>query len=122
MGNLSLKDCAIVLCLTVVSFIPLPMLYSIENAWYQAILMFLGLMVMLLAYVNLKNFVSDTVPKKHLRLSIVFAAIVIAALIEFEFSALAFVISDPVVRKTSFVLIFISAVLTMPITAKKLDY
>lgn len=122
MGKVSLKNSAIILCLMIVSLMVLPMLYSIQNTWYQAILMLLGLMVMVLAYLNLKDLGSTNIPKKHLSLSVVFAAIVIASLFEFELSALAFAIPDVVIRNTSLGLIFVSALLIMPLTAKKLNY
>jgi hypothetical protein len=122
MGKVSLKNSAIILCLMIVSLMVLPMLYSIQNTWYQAILMLLGLMVMVLAYLNLKDLGSTNIPKKHLSLSVVFAVIVIASLFEFELSALAFAIPDVVIRNTSLALIFVSALLIMPLTAKKLNY
>jgi len=121
MGNLSLKDCAIVLCLAVASFAVLPMLYSIKNVWYQADLMILFGAIFLLAYYNIKSWKIDK-PKKQLKLNVVFAVIVIAAIIDIELSALAFIIPDVLIRNITLALIFFSALLTMPLTAKKLDY
>ena len=43
-------------------------------------------------------------------------------LIDIELSALAFIIPDVLIRNITLALIFFSALLTMPLTAKKLDY
>lgn len=122
MGKLSLKNCAIMLCLAVASFAVLPMLYSIKNPWYQGELMFLVGAILFLCYYNIKIWNSNDKTKKQLKLNVVFAAIIIAAIIDIELSALAFIIPDVLIRNITLALIFVSALLTMPLTAKKLNY
>lgn len=83
--------------------------------------MFLVGAIFLLAYYNIKSWKIDK-PKKQLKLNVVFAVIVIAAIIDIELSALAFIIPDVLIRNITLALIFFSALLIIPLTAKKLNY